>query len=236
MDCVQFGEIVHELDVPGTQGSELREIALTHAESCGSCAGLLTETESLDFALMKLASESERNVAPPRVEAALLQEFRRAKQASSRRRVLRQIAAIGVAAALFLALGLSLRHRTVPSPAQATDAQSAKNVPVADPNVESGQGLQATPGNSGATAEIANAAKGDEATEFAEDFTPLPYADDPAMQEGGAVVRVVMSRSALASFGVAVTDVGNSEQIPADLLVSADGTPEAIRLVSQNVN
>jgi hypothetical protein len=27
----------------------------------------------------------------------------------------------------------------------------------------------------------------------------------------------------------------NSEQIPADLVVSPDGTPEAIRLVSQNV-
>jgi hypothetical protein len=55
------------------------------------------------------------------------------------------------------------------------------------------------------------------------------------MIEDGAVVRVVLSRSALVSLGVSVADVGSSEQVPADLVVSADGTPEAIRLVSQNV-
>jgi hypothetical protein len=30
-----------------------------------------------------------------------------------------------------------------------------------------------------------------------------------------------------------VVDDGTTDQIPADLIVSADGTPEAIRLVSQ---
>ncbi|MGH9747813.1 MAG: hypothetical protein ACRD59_17090, partial [Candidatus Acidiferrales bacterium] len=73
-------------------------------------------------------------------------------------------------------------------------------------------------------------------TELAQDFTPLPYADDPSMIEGGAVVRVVLSRSALASLGVSTANIENSEQIPADLVVSPDGTPEAIRLVSQNVS
>ena len=51
---------------------------------------------------------------------------------------------------------------------------------------------------------------------MAQDFTPLPYADDPSMMEGGAVVRVILSRSALASFGVPIADTENSEQIPAD--------------------
>jgi hypothetical protein len=87
-----------------------------------------------------------------------------------------------------------------------------------------------------ASSTTGSAANSAEDAEFAEDFTPLPYADDPSMQEGGAVVRVILSRSALESFGVVVSDVGSSERVPADLVVSADGTPEAIRLVSQNMN
>ena len=75
-----------------------------------------------------------------------------------------------------------------------------------------------------------------EETEIAQNFTPLPYADDDSMMEGGSVVRVILSRSALASFGVSLSGVENREQIPADLVVSADGTPEAIRFVAQNVD
>ena len=73
-------------------------------------------------------------------------------------------------------------------------------------------------------------------TEIAQNFTPLPYADDPSMMEGGSVVRVILSRSALASLGMPLSGVENREQISADLVVSADGTPEAIRFVAQNVD
>jgi hypothetical protein len=235
MDCAQFEDVVHELDRPGTRGADLREIALTHAETCGRCAVLLTESESLDFALVKLADETGRFVAPARVEAALLQEFRVAKVANVRRRVRRQIASIGVAAALFLALGLSLRHRLAP-PAGGLVSRTAEKAPPAVAGgfvAQNHQETQLQPDASSKTETAANSAQG---ADFAEDFTPLPYADDPSMQEGGAVVRVILSRSALESFGVTVSDVGSSERIPADLVVSADGTPEAIRLVSQNVN
>jgi hypothetical protein len=51
--------------------------------------------------------------------------------------------------------------------------------------------------------------------------------------EGAAVVRVALSRSALASLGVPVADATDTSEIPADLIVSVDGTPQAIRLVSQ---
>jgi hypothetical protein len=64
-------------------------------------------------------------------------------------------------------------------------------------------------------------------------FVSLPYAADPATLEDGAVVRVVLSRSALASLGLPVADVGASEQVPADIVLSEDGAPQAIRLVSQ---
>jgi hypothetical protein len=237
MDCAQFKELIRELDRPSGEVG-LSEDALIHAESCDGCAALLTETESLDFALRRIVEETVRSAAPPRVEAALLQEFRRAQATSARRRLQRRIAACGVAAALLLAAGLALRHRSTPIPVAARAIETglqagagpsqrtespAENVP---PSTKPEQPLNA--------AVTGNTAV--DATEVAQEFTPLPYADDPSMIEGGTVVRVIMSRSALASFGVPLTSVESRERIPADLVVSADGTPEAIRLIAENVN
>jgi len=62
----------------------------------------------------------------------------------------------------------------------------------------------------------------------------LPYADDSIALDGGAIVRVELPRATLASFGLPVAEFGDAQRILADLVVSADGTPQAIRLVSQS--
>jgi hypothetical protein len=247
MKCSEFAEIVHELDRPGTKGNELREEVLIHAESCGDCGVLLTETESLDFALARVANEVNRSAASPRVESALLQEFRRAKKTSERRRMQWRMAAIGVAAALFLVLGISLQRFYAPSHGLG-DASAAN---VANGEVETGRSselghpttesprktVQDSVRKKSEVPQVAPQTSNESGeTEVAQNFTPLPYADDPSMIEGGSVVRVILSRSALASFGMPLSGVENREQIPADLVVSADGTPEAIRLVAQNVD
>jgi hypothetical protein len=242
MKCSEFQEIVHELDRSGTKGNELREEALIHAESCGHCGVLLTETESLDFGLARIANESNRSAASSRVEAALLQEFRRAKKTSEKRRMQWRIAAIGVAAALFLVLGISLQRFYAPSHGLgfASQPSVAKSAEEADrPSTESPRNvIQDNVKGSAATTHVSPAPQASESgeTEVAQNFTPLPYADDPSMMEGGSVVRVILSRSALASLGMPVSGIENRDQIPADLVVSADGTPEAIRLVAQNAD
>lgn len=235
MNCAQFEEALHDLDRPGTQSYALRESALAHAESCGRCALLLTEAESLDFGLRKLASHDADQQAPRRLETVLLQEFRRQKASLTRRRVQWQLAALAAAAAVILALGLSLRSRFVPGPSTAPTA----NVAMDHGNLQQ----PATPGSARGSAQQTAAQFGSgqqessvaEATDSAEStaFVSLPYADDPSVLEDGAVVRVVLSRSALVSLGVPVTDMGDTTAIPADLVLSVDGTPQAIRLVSQ---
>ena len=240
MKCAEFEEIVHELDRPATKGGELREEALIHAESCGRCAVLLTECESLDFALARIANEADRSTASSRVETALLQEFRRTKGKSARRRMQWRMAVIGVAAALFLVLGFSLKRFYAPSrgfggASQANLAKSAADGSASEAPPQ--ETVQDSIQSKSKTPQIAAQASDElDETEVAQNFTPLPYADDPSMMEGGSVVRVILTRSALASFGMPLTGVENAEQIPADLVVSADGTPEAIRLVAQNVN
>ncbi|HKV04941.1 MAG TPA: hypothetical protein VJO53_07530 [Candidatus Acidoferrales bacterium] len=63
------------------------------------------------------------------------------------------------------------------------------------------------------------------------DFIRLPYTDDPGALADDAVVRVVLTPAALASLGLPV--IGGEGSVQADLALSEDGTPQAIRLVSQ---
>jgi len=223
MDCAQFEEIVHELDRPGTQGLAVRDAALIHAEACDRCAQLMTEAESLDFSFQLLGTCDIDLEAPPRVEAAVLQAFRRHKIDSSRKSIPWRLAALGAAAAVLLAVGLLLRHDANPihsagSPLQTALSQAAFPA--------------AAPGSSAAETDQNQ----NEDSEYETAYVSLPGASDPATLEGGAIVRVVLSRSALLSLGLPVTDAGAGDRIPADLVLSEDGAPQAIRLVSQRNN
>ncbi len=233
MDCSQFQKIVHDLERPGTEGFALRESALAHAESCSHCAPLMTGAESLDAALRALAASNGEQQASPRVGTALIEEFRRQRAASSRRRVQRQIAALGAAAAILLALGFSLYRRTTAGPGVAPVTNVTEKIsapPVASPTVVPEASPVAVPAESLQQNQVV-ASQSDESA-YATNFVPLPYADDPSALEDGAVVRVEMPRAALASFGLPVAAMESDGTVRADLVVSADGTPQAIRLIS----
>jgi hypothetical protein len=214
VDCAQFREMVHDMDREGTHGYELRASALDHAEACGECSALLGDVESLDFALSRMAADDAGEHAPARVEAALLNEFR--KQQGTRavpRRSFRMMA-LGIAAGFVLVLGLSLRHWIMPVNAPGGNTPSLTSAQNGDAYVT----------------DTDTSADEDSATSTA--FVALPYAADPATMEDPTIVRVTLSRSALASFGVPVADMGGADAIPADIALSEDGSPQAIRLVS----
>jgi hypothetical protein len=226
LDCEEFENLVVDLDRPGTFGMVSRESALAHAETCSKCAQQLTESESLSFRLRTLASESTALVAPSRVEASLLREFRREKALASQQRVRWQIAAMSVAAAVLLALGLWMYRRG------GGEKNHAPSVVGNGPTTALATNTPAAASNSTepATDAAADAANAEDAAQF----TPVPGAYDPALLDDGAVVRVEIPRAALASFGLPVEAMEGDGSVRADLIVSADGTPQAIRLVSQN--
>jgi hypothetical protein len=236
MDCTQFKEIYHELDRLGTSGYRFRERALSHAEACPRCGALLTEGEALDFALRNLAERSAGWQASPRIEANLLRELQQVKLAGSRQRIRKQFAILGAAAAVLLALGIGVHQRITSGAWTATlDAANVAGSPAAGTAKDEVAGNSATPGEP-TSAASASADQADE-NEYAEDFVPVPFADDPAASEGGAIVRVTLPRSALASFGLPITESEGTDRVSADLIVSQDGTPQAIRLVSpENAN
>jgi hypothetical protein len=232
MNCIQFEEIYHELDRPGTSGFRFRERALAHAESCARCGALLTDGEALDFALSSLAQQNAGREASARVEAALLREFQGVKLSESRRRIRRQLVALGTAAAVFLALGLGVQHR-IASRAPTVQTQTASEARNAVAPVTS---VSPTPHEPAPVANVTSkkaiSNQADE-NEYAEEFVPVPYADDPGALEGGAIVRVTIPRSDLPSFGLPITESGGADRVSADLVISQDGTPQAIRLVSE---
>ncbi len=235
MDCAEFQEVLHELDRPGSESEALCERALAHAEGCSHCAALLIEVESLDFSLRQAATESAELQAPARLETLLLQEFRREKAATASRGVRWQLAAFAIAAAVLLALGISLHRQHLVTPGSVNSAQS------------SSQGVAQTPDNS-ATLKTAAALPDNNSqqgvsnapaavaddNEYATAYMPLPYAYDPSGLEGAAVVRVVLPRAALVSYGLPVEGMGVRDEVTADMVVSQDGTPQAIRLVAQS--
>ncbi len=217
MECFRFGGLVHDLGRRRGLDASVREEALAHAGSCARCARLLAEVERLDSALRSVAAgqKAERvgDLARGRFEAALVAEFRATKALVNRRKTTWQVAAVAAAAALLLTSGWAFRHFG-PSSAQRKLAGA--------PNSGAIVGTQ--------QADVVLAENEDGAR-----FIRLPYAGDGRAVEDDAIVRAVLPRSALASLGFPVGDVNGTESVPVELMVSEDGTPEAIRLVSQDV-
>jgi hypothetical protein len=245
MDCAEFRDVLHDLERPGTRGAAAFESAMTHAEGCGDCGVLLVEEESLGFGLCKLARETARMPGAARVEAALLKEFRQAKaepvMMPARRKVQWQIAALGVAAAVLLVLGTMVYQRNLARSTHTSTTSAATNqAQPAEPSriaVNNSSPAVIPASTTAHTTEVvakqASAESGAQDTEYTTAYVRLPYADAPASLEGGSVVRVTLARSALESYGLPAEGLGTGDRVTADMLVSEDGTPQAIRLVAQ---
>ena len=246
MGCAEFRDVLHELDRPGTRGAAEFERAMTHAEVCGECGARLVEEESLVFALGKVARETARMPGAARVEEALGREFRRTRPESAvialRPRMQWQIAALAVAAAVLLALGTTVYERRVRQSTATPVTDAATNLaqptvntshPVAGNSSQTLTPVPATNHDASSGAKLPAVTIDTQQTEYATDYVRLPYADDPAALEGGSVVRVTLARSALESYGLPAEGLGTGDRVTADMLVSEDGTPQAIRLVAQ---
>ncbi len=67
--------------------------------------------------------------------------------------------------------------------------------------------------------------------EVTTEFIPIGYANEANVQEGGQVVRLEMTRYAMARFGVPINEERYAEMVKADVWVGADGLARAIRFV-----
>jgi hypothetical protein len=219
MNCAQFAEVVHDLERPGTPGFKRRVDALEHAESCARCGELLEDVTTLNFALDRLAIEDADEQASPAMEVALISEFRKhhAEAVASVPSRNWRVAFLAAAAAAILAVSLGVQYLTGSN-------QNVASVNSNNTAAASTANQVVAPDDEVASADV---------SDYATNFVALPYADDAGtLDGGGTVVRVTLSRAALASFGLPVTDLNSTDQIPADIALSEDGVPQAIRLVA----
>jgi hypothetical protein len=144
--------------------------------------------QSLDAAFRAMAEEDAGIGASPAVEARLLAEVR--SIAAARRRRAR-VAALGIAAALLLAVAVPAWRMLARPPATTASAR-----------------------------------------EVTTEFLPLLYSGVPATHV--QMVRLVVPRAALASFGLApfeTLDRASTATVLADVLVGDDGLARAVRFV-----
>jgi hypothetical protein len=241
MNCEQFKivmlDLARDAGEEGCEGSldaATVKDALEHADTCRACDELLEEAEAISLALRELAVQHSSDQAPARVENALLHklELRRAlaMHTASRRRLF--IGSVAGAAAVALLAMTLLWHGGMPvSSSLPGAAQGAVETP---PGLVSERSGEATANSTFADSQAGWLSGFGDDEQIAGSFVPLSQTFDPASVEDDTVVRVVLSRAALDSFGLHLTDEAKNQadaQVVADLIVTHDGTPQAIRVV-----
>ncbi|MGA8104191.1 MAG: hypothetical protein WB869_18670 [Candidatus Acidiferrales bacterium] len=244
MNCLEFENVVHDI-TRNTDVVSPWQRGLDHAQGCERCAVLLAEARAVHASLRTLAVTDGEKQAGPAVEAALRMAFRKNRlvvPASPRWSQWTMGAMLlAGAAAVVLAVVLSFQGSLNNRPQQpfASNDAAQPTAPVPVPGDASGAhaALTAESAKAPAVAEVSAGANPAAAVETANAsdgaFTPLPDSDDSLPLDGGAVIRVTMQKSLLASFGLQVSDddANSTEQIAADVVVDQAGMPRAIRVV-----
>jgi hypothetical protein len=230
MSCADFEKIVHELardDGREVLGEAATVMARFHAETCEACAARLAEARALALALADVAQSASREEAPEHVEALLMVRFREQYRGMERvryrerQRRLRwaEWASLAAAAAALLAVGAWNFSR------------GRVNVPKGNPSADVASTAGSNGSNASGTGSVATAGTTAMADDASSDFVPVPYAEGLSQDDGGLVVRVSMTRSALGNLGYPVDEINGGDVIQADVLVGEDGWPRAVRLV-----
>jgi predicted anti-sigma-YlaC factor YlaD len=214
MNCEEFASagMERELVASGPESAAARE----HLRSCPHCAALYESSLALSADLGELAQQTSDATTPSRVEMRLRQEFRTLHSTEKNRG--RMVAASWLLAAATLALvatSLLLWHKH--GEIYTAKAHPSSATPLAVHSVANGPEL-------GGTLIAAN--DGDE-------FALIPGAV-PGLLDDTTVVRVQMERGALGALGLSVNEEHANDVVQVDLLLGADGQPQAYRLPQSN--
>ena len=204
MNCEEFVNSGFESAAAvGPEAGAARE----HLRTCPECAALYERLLELRGELRELGKDTTQAVTPSRVEIRLRQEFRtRHKTYKNRDRAV--VAGWVLAAAtMVLAAGSMVVWQ------QRQGKHVNPTAPVSVSAVANGPELGGT----------LIAASDDE------QFALIPGAL-PGLQDETSVVRVQMQRGALGALGLSVNDEQASDIVQVDLLLDADGQPQAYRL------
>jgi predicted anti-sigma-YlaC factor YlaD len=207
MNCEEFANLAPDLDAPASHPDT--SAAREHLRSCPACAAFYESSRRLSAELRDLGLATSEAGTASRVEMRLRQEFRtRHKTEKNHGRAV--VAGWLLAAATLLLVAGSLFFWRRPGQTVAFHPSGQfQLVPTADSGPELGGTLIAE--NDG------------------DEFALIPGAL-PGLQDETSVVRVQMQRGSLSALGLTVNEEHASDVVEVDLLLGADGQPQAYRL------
>jgi hypothetical protein len=183
------------------------------------------EDDKLTGALRHLAASSRRG-APTEIGAGLTMAFRRHH---ARRRLVRRMTVIGLAASIALVSGLLSIRSTHKEPAREQAQDPASNVAARPANTVTAPAAAAKPVRT--SARHARAKATSVAAASSREFLALPGYDPAVPADELHVVRVRLPASALWQMGAPISPDSGARKFMADFVVAQDGTPYAVRLV-----
>jgi hypothetical protein len=227
MTCREFDEVVHGVARLELLDVALREEAFEHALHCPACTSRLAAARELAETTTDAASALRELQAPQNIEATLLSAFRQHHRRRKWLRTFEWAAAGAMAAALSVFLWISWIGVNGPAsapPGNGVSSRSNAPMEVMEPNSLEQGGLDAE-----LFEEAADTATGD--ANSVGDFVPVPYAGAMGPGDTGLIVRVQLTPASLAQLGYPVASTPDQGLIRADVLISEDGRPRAVRVV-----
>lgn len=254
MNCQEFAGMVNELAAQRLMDAVTRQRALRHTAVCASCAARLAAENELTLRLQAFAEDSKNEQTPARVRAALCAAFAEHQRATAapvvvprpvRRPLLKTrwaaLAAAAVLALCAVAVAVWLRSQSkleLEVPQRLVIVDDFKQAPplvAPSPQPVAGRkvGHRATAASRSTPRPPLQAAVVTNDNEIATNYIPLTYTARADTPQDGMVVRVEVARSTLLGMGLPLNAERGNELIKADVMMSGDGVPLAIRLVQR---
>lgn len=258
MNCQEFAEIVNELAGQRLMDAVTRQRALRHAQGCALCAARLAAENELTVRLRAFAEDTQVEQAPARVRESLRAVFAEhqrttmtatvAPMPARRRWINTQWAVLAAAAVLVLfAVAVSLwlrsqspqRQETIVKASPTPTPEVVAPAPIVTPPNPTQHLVRHNVSERPATARRAaprsqpQLAASASNNEIATNYIPLTYTPRTDAPQDGMVVRVEVARSTLLAMGLPLNAERSNELIKADVMMSSDGVPLAIRLVQR---
>jgi hypothetical protein len=259
MNCEDFNEIIYELAEDRHLQVATRQAGVSHVALCADCAAQLANARNMSVSL-RLAAGAESEAAPIQTKQNLLAAFAELNQTGtvsatvvnieSRRKLYWwATGALAAAAAVLLFAVMLPGLRKPPAPVaqqlpNTTAPAAGSSLPASitpEPPASLASGTRPRPVKARVNnlslarttrKERTNQRYQSEAiAQNTTQYLPLTYMSRDSAMDGGTVVRVELSRSALASLGLPLNFAGTGDSIRAEVVIGDDGVARAIRLV-----
>lgn len=259
MNCEEFDKIIHELADYKPMQVTIRDAGVSHVALCAECAAKLANVRAVSSCLL-VAASAESEAAPIKIKNNLLIAFANLQQAESRtapvvdissRRTPRwwMAAAVGVAAVILLAVTITVWRQMPAPPTSQQHGELTAKLPGSSATPKTVDHKQVVPipnekppmtGKAAAsglrmlkrrTTESGSRRQTQSVARNTGEYMPLTYLSTATAMDSGTIVRVELSRSALASLGFPGSAEGSGELVKAEVILGDDGVARAIRLV-----